>query len=315
MSVRFLLDYWSLTIQISDETARRSALCRIFYLNNFFQTIFLILLLFAPCKTRLVPTQPSTARERSALRPTLRSERAEMCSSRHRRCVYVAAENHRFLSVSVYRTQSQRFYSNRLCLMYTVRDWFWLHSIHIIRDSFFSVLPFCSFVQHMKTALQPPERASFRSKIFIADAFPFFFANRLNIFHSPLKKEFLCRRRRRLVHNSEHIGRSHVTTILSRLLSPRRLSAVWKRAWFSRKFQCHYIIYWCGRYAMLHCIGKCLCAITLYFLLPTRTLLFFRFTVCRHDTCKERLRKTHFPDFIANLLPWNPHLDYLLINF
>lgn len=208
MSVRFLLDYWSLTIQISDETARRSALCRIFYLNNFFQTIFLILLLFAPCKTRLVPTQPSAARERSALRSDVTIGAGIQTSPnvymwQQKIIVFWAGS-----CVSVYRTQSQRFYSNRLCLMYNIRDWFWLHSIHIIRDSFFrsSLL---LVLQHMKTALQPTERASFRSKIFIADAFPFFFANRLNIFHSPLKKEF-CVVVVALVHGRGYITDDHM---------------------------------------------------------------------------------------------------------
>lgn len=102
MSVQFLLDYWSLTIQISDEAARRSALCRIFYLNNFFfQIIFVILLLFVVYKT--VSYQHKRAADRFI--PTLRSSEI----SRHV-CMsdIIAPRVLEGSKVSVYRTLTRK---------------------------------------------------------------------------------------------------------------------------------------------------------------------------------------------------------------
>lgn len=163
MSVRFLLDYWSLTNQISDETARRSALCRIFYLNNFFSNnISDIIVIQAVLK----PSRTNTNEIFSVLFD------GTNVAKNIQTCVAAAAQAKSFW-VSVYRTQSQLFYLNRL--MYTIWDWFWLHLYTSSETVFFIFLSFRSsfflfllLPQHMKTALR---RASFHSLIFIVMLF------------------------------------------------------------------------------------------------------------------------------------------------
>lgn len=190
--------------------------------------------------------------------------------------------------VSVYRTHSNEYFIWNVCVSCTsVWDWFWLY----LYTSFETVFFLRSFAQHiyfyMKTALR---RTKLHSLIFIVMLFHYS-SQIVWIFSFSPKNFVVAHVHKASMHIMYRFLKSHVNlSALGSLSFPTAedFGSFMKRMILSEiQISVSITLFTCMQRC---CIDRrCLCAITLYYL-----LLYSSFTVClcRHDTCKRT--KTFF---------------------